>query len=1115
MADDFERAVLILLNPPLHPPEAHAQANQITASILSAPTAHSFLLERLKPSTRPEISFWILQQLHGSLQSPSPPASASRAHILDYARAISTTHASSAPPAYLKNKLAQVVVAHIASDYPSSWPSAMRETVLPLAGDPSTRTPATLDLFFRIMRTLDAEVTCIVAAQSSAIAREISVRVKDAIRDDCAQQFVQLLAALAAVPAYADHAYDLVARNVEWLDISMFTNDAFLPGIYAAVTSSGPAATRASAAYALRAIVEKRMAIPAKLALLLHLQVLQLLAAFPASIPTSEEDESVGGGVAEKLSTADLPLQGGRHESAVLINSIAAVALDTLRALIPGSSAAKKEPQPPADLAAALEASCAIAEAALPLALRFVGADMDEAVSQEALKCVTAYINVFGRLNAASLSPKNGGANPANAPSSKKTAQTVQGAVAASEDTWTRGREGLVKTLNVIEERACFPAGYDPRDDDDPFHELRKVLLNNVVRGITRANPSVVLAFLRRIAAHPATATSVPRTELVLTLLGVMAEVSLDIPGLSESLMSAVSNPPPPTAITPGMGTAEAHQLDAMQIAHLELVSRAYRLVLLAKDPSVLALALAPFFDSRGLQNQSSPAVRARAAHLLLKLTRPLRGGITSHHLQPVMGAIQPMMFPVLSSSSGQSFQDQMAVYEIAGILLGTDSERPDSISYLGALLGEIVNALKSSTAADQLIAIVSAAGQLSKGFAGDSSSSGTSPPGSPDDSKPGKKSNGQQPNSRQGSSDTYISAAAEMKMQKPKPISEQSLSMWRACLEAILVQVGLMGPECAVLSSPPVGMDTELRSKTVFILHRMVETMGIAVVPYLGAVLQLLLTSSTTPAELRSVVVLSSQAVAKFGPSFGFVLRSVFAEIVNRVRQYPVTIDPSTMLAMSEEGREVVELDKAFYYLIHALFVADCTKAMVSEQNVMLVPVIVSTHMEAIIGRNLDLRAASTVVKMALSTLSRMVGVWVTPFGSDAPADVGVITGFGGDTNCGFVQYIVEVVAPGLVRSCVEGTLFRSGDFATSSVTSVIGESVALQRACALRIGTQFGESLQNRGFACLLPARQQDVATYVAGLSDSCTSQQSLVIMFLVLIQAVRAAAAAMGNT
>lgn len=1047
-----------------------------------------------------------------------------------YTRAVCAAAPGAYPP-YVRNKLAQLLAALVAGEYPRGWPGAMKEFVLPMAGDPAVRTPASVDLFFRVMRALDVGVTSIAAAQAGPEAREVSVRVKDAIRDDCAGQLVGLLATLVQVPAYAVHAYDLVARYVEWLDIALFTNDAFLPPIYAAITAVAPAPTRAASAYALRAIVGKRMAMPAKMALLQHLQILQLLAAFPPAIPPDDglPGEGAGHDAPEPLPTAELAIQSGQHESALLVNCVANFALDGLRALLPGG-AKKGEPQP-SDPQETLRVASAIAEAALPLALRFVEDDSDETVSQEALKCVTTYINVFGRLNAAAAATGNGGSVADGRVGSSAKGDSIgdsagggggggrgTGAAGVKYAPWTHGRAGLDATLVVIKERACFPPNYDPMGDDeeDPFKGVRYVLLNNVVRGLVRAVPTAVLDFTRRIAAERTTTSSVPRTELVLTLLKILAEIAPDLPGLSEALLSAVCNPPVFPPVPHGdVSAAVAHQVDAAHLAHMELVVRVYRLVLLSHDRSLLSAVLAPFFDVRGLRHPSSAAVRSRAAYLLLKLTRPLRTAIASQHLDAVMSGVRPLMFPILSPSSRQVFADQMNVFEIAGYLIGTDSSRPESVNYLSAVIQAIVEALQASTTKEERIGLLTAAGQLSKGFGYDSKPLLLAP-----------AENGSEPTSSDGAPSSFRSSAAdgrtaaaatavasavaavengtapgEYKIQKLKPVSEQSLRLWTICLETILATVGLMGPKCSVVATPPAGMDPEVREKTIFMLHRMVDTMGDNVIPYLGAVMRHLLHGASSATEVNGFVVLASQAVSKFGKQFEVVVTDLFADTVTRIHQYPVAIDPTTMLAMSEEARECVELRKSYFYFIHAMLGGELVSVLTADRNVGLLPAIISSVVNASVGQDMDLRAAPTVMKMALSTIARVVQTWVTPFGSDV---LGSSFGESGGQPRGLVQYVTEEVASACVRSCVVSNLFRSGDFSNGGATAVITENVMLQRTCAMRVGQAFGQSLQARAFAN--HPQPQDVTTYVSALYAPTVGVPELAKMFLALVKVYR---------
>jgi Exportin-T/Exportin 1-like protein len=1094
--DDFERAVLVCLNPSAET-AVQSQALEYCRQIRDSPDGPAFALARLTPPARPEAAFWCLQLLHQSVViAPSIPRASSvspvRQPVLDYATALVTTHATSNPqPPYIRNKLAQLIASLIAAEYPATWPGAMSEFVLPLASAADKRTPASLDLFFRIMRALDEDVTSIHAAQVSETTRVVSVRVKDAIRDDCIPQLISLLATLVAVPAYVDHAYDLIARNVEWLDISLFANDNFMPAIYSSLTCAAPSPTRAAAAYAFRAILSKRMSQENKLALLTHLQVLSLLRAIPHVVPDDDDASSNSPGL-DKLSAADLNIQSGRRETAALVNCIASIALDMLRTYAPAGKN-KISVVNPSAREVMLQVAGSIAEAALPLALRFVSADVDDSMSAEALQCVTGYINTFSRLNASERPISSEGANGAQ----------IHSSVSQGEDTpdlsvWTHGHQGLVATLSVIEEKACFPPDYNPADeadDEHPFSLLRHVLVKSVLRGIARAVPSMVLEFVRRIASHPATATSVPRTELVLTMLALLSETAPDVAGVSETLISAISNPPR-FPQSPDLSGPAAGQVDAVTIAHFNLVARCSRLVLLAQNEALLVTILEPFVDNRGLRHPTSASVRSHSAYLLLKVARPLRASIASRHLDAVMGAIQPLLFPVQPTNAGQVFTDQMNLFEAAGYLVGTDPNRPDSINYLGTLLRAMIDALRPGVSVEHQCGVVTAAGQLSKGFGGDSKllilagSSDISNPGSPGGKAPGGISSTGDGNVSGGGG-----SSLDIKTQKSKPLSEQALAMWTACLEAILSNVGLMSAEAAGTS-----MHGELREKVMFFLHRMVDTMGAAVVVYLKAVMKVLLRNASTASDVRGVTVLASQAVGKFAVEFEPVMTEIFADIVQRVFHFPAVVDPSTMLAMSEVAREAVELRKGYCYMVHAILAADIAKVLTADVNAPLLHGVTSALAESIIGEGLDLRAAATVMKMSMSIMTKLTNCWITPFGDD------VVTGFGdgpGGRQRGFSQFLVDVMAPACVKSGIVSSLFAGGNYKTGAGMAVVTENVGMQRTIAMRLGPRFGEAVASRGFAGL---NSPDVATFVNALYQPAVSLTQLSSMYVSLVQRMR---------
>lgn len=1105
--DDFERAVLVCLDPTTDK-TLQQQALQYCTQIADSADAITFVLGRLNPSLRAEVAFWCLQVLHKKVRTAidcsDPPGSETsslpgdvRDAVLKYVMGLvgpGNESVGARTPVYVRNKLAQVVAALVAASYPAHWPGGMREFVLPLASDANSRTPPSLDFFFRVMRALDEEVTSIRAAQASEVCRLVSVRVKDAIRVDCTNQLVSLLATLVAVPAYADHAYDLVARNVEWCDISLFSNDAFLPAMYNAITSVGPSPARAASAYALRAIIMKRMPPEAKLELLNHLQVKRLLVSIPPVVP---EDDDVANGAQqpEKLPTLELPIQSGQRETAALVNVTALTALDVLKSAVSGKknagSVAASETQ------AMVQSAGSVAETALPLALRFIGSDVDEAALDEALQCVTSYINTYGRLNAM--------VGALTADQASGVAQTA----GMPSTTWTLGQEGIVATLKVIEERACFPTDFDPTDEDHPFQMVRRVLIQSALRGITRALPETVLAFARALAGAAAASGNIAKAELTLTVLRLLAETANpELPDLANTLKQGLVSPPAVVGTPDEVGSAAFRQMEAAAIAFFSLAVSCYKLILTSKDQGLLLSVLSPFFDERGIRHPLSDRIRASSSHLLLKLARPLRTSITYEHLKSAMDSILPLLFPIEVDTDKQSYVDQMNLYEVAGYLIGTDSSRPDSIRYLSSLLQAIVSSLDASRTPASLVGAVSAAGQLSKGFGGDSKPlllAGIQ------DSSPLVQASTRGVNIPNGGSTAVPPDAmaadggtsTDVKVQKPRPLSTESLDLWRTCLEAVLKSVGVSNSADATADRLSVSLsDADVKERLLFFLHRMVDTIGMAVVPYLSLVLQPLLEASQSPFDVRSVVVLLSQAVGKFGSGLDHVVALALPAVAKAVAAYPTNVDSATMMAMSEDDREVVELHKAYLYFVYSAIGSSSPQAFLSDQNAQILPGIVASLVEVTAGLKLDVRVAASMMKLSMGALAKMVLQWISPNGADVLERVqfGVVNG----AAIGFRQYIALELPRACVQASLASTLFRNGDYSSSAATSVLSECVALQKACALRLGPDWATAMRSAGLA---NKGSQSVERFLAMLYDPASAPQALSKLWLAVITEARA--------
>lgn len=1008
--DDLESAILLCFNPPADKALAE-KALQYCQNVQKSPEAWAIALERLSTGTaRPEVGFWCCQILQETFADRKRyPASFSpdqiraiRERLLPYFSRVAVGeggHANGMLPPFLLNKVAQLIVTLIAVDYPHAWPDAFRGFILPLVSTLQNLHPLSTAMFFRVLRALDEDVTSIRAAQLSDLNRATSIRVKDALRDDCISVIIAKCTDLLRIPNYVSHAFDVISRYVEWVDIGIIATEQTLQPMYAAITSSAQCDARPAAAAALRAIIAKRMDANAKINLLKALRVEQLLQSIPAEQIVANEEDS---------GDAEIPLQSGEVEVASLINTIAMAALDVLKE-------AMKEKKKFAISGDSQAFAATVAQLALPVALRLMDDNAEEGTSSQTLQCVSNYVNIFARVT------KNG---------------CTDGSAA--------GIPAISAILNVIEEKALLPTDFDPQQEKleghRSFQDLRLVLIKTIFPSVVRSFPAMCAQFVRNLCIKATESSDITRTELGLALLVQLTTSSSDVPAIVELRRAVIANPPScmrfPSATLNPLSVAQQHQLELVSSTYFDLVARSYRLFLTKGDQNLLTSVLPVFFDERGLAHRASEAVKSNAAYSLLKLARPLRSVVTRAHLRDILKAASPHMMPIHEDASSQSSKNQMLLFETVGYLLGTDHKQETSMQFLRMILEPLMKGMNARPGAGA-VAYISACGYLSKGFGGDS--------------KPlllitSENGDGKVTEQGQRTSPGRDEAAAkEVKLQRVTPLSHEMQSVWLSCLETVLK---------ASASCLQVGKDVGLlglRAKLIFFLHRMVDTVGGEVLRYLEQVLPEMLKSYESALELRDILILASQAVTKFGDSFESVAMRIYADIVRGAGRLPFKLEAQSLMAVSEESREAVEMHRAFTYFIHALVGCNLINVIVHERHKELVEPVMNSILCSAVGERLDIRVSASVMKMSLSTLRQMVVRW-TKGGKNGTNTAG---------PGGFAEFVNQRISVTTVASGMCGTIFRSGLYDSGQAISVLTEIVNLQKTCANALGRCFGEAL------------------------------------------------------
>lgn len=1034
--EELQTAVLVSLDPTTEPLQReHALA--YCQSVRASSNGWAFALQSLTRNVRPEVAFWCLQVVYEVITDPSRyPCSMSpqqleaiRSTLLSYLSQIvypeQFPHSQQTRiPRFLYNKAAALVVALLAADYPHAWPDAFRACVLTLviASPEGAQKPSitynSVFMFFRILRALDDFVTSIRAAQLSDVHRSTSVRVKDAMREDCIAKIVDVCTGLLREPEFACHALDILGRYIEWVDVSLIVRSSILTPLYEAIISTKECKWRGAAAACLRSIVLKRMDLNSKAQLMRTLNIDTLIGAIRADVIVENDEGSVDSG---------LNLQGGHVEVAGLINILATTALNIMKSAWKANSIAASSVDPVSPELAQYVAS--VAQRALPVALQFLDEDTEDGTGAQTLECVTSYVNVYGQAS-----------------------QEGNGMTNAESMTM------MCKILMVVEERGRFAADIDPTDENSErtrvFCELKNVLVKKVFTSVARLFCGLCVDFVKALYTKAREAGDISRLELGLSMVVALTGVG-GIGGdsnLTNELYAYIIATPPKcldfSVVQPlngGTGPltiVQIHQLELVSRNYFEIVGRCSKILLGKGDAGLLSGVLNIIFDGRGLGHLSSEAVRSHAAHALVKIAKPLRGVISLEHVETAVQAAQGHVFPVEEDIESQRWKNQMVIFETVGYLLGTDQNRDGSVRLVFAMLKPIVEGLNSLGGGMRCVSYIAAAGYLSKGFGGDSKVM------SVNTGKEGDK------------------AVVEDVVKTNRGMGKDMLDVWIWCIDAV-VKVGW--------ASFRVGDEKwlpEMRMKLLFFLHRMVDTVGPHVIPYLKKIGEPLLKWGLSGAELKEMVSLMSQSAIKFREQFEVVAVMVHVPIVQHMERASFSMNSRTLMVVSEGDREALDVLKACLYWVNVVSGCGLIDILIRPEQQQVILTVMQKLVLYAVCEDIDVRVAGGVMRTAWMTLGRMIGQWGNR------GNEGLLKGFD--------DFVFKEVVEAMVWSAVKSVVFRSGDYNSGQALSVMNDVVKVQRVCAKQYGGLFTNELYKVLTGHAISISQQDCIVYVQQLNS-----------------------------
>ncbi|KAJ7963291.1 exportin-T [Quillaja saponaria] len=941
--DDLEKAILIMFDESGTINEGlKEQAKNYCDEIKGKPSICSLCIEKLCFSNLVQVQFWCLQTIHEvirarySLMSPDEKYFIRKSVFaiacfegVDDNNVVRVLEG----PAFIKNKLAQVLVTLIYFEYPLICSSVFVDFLPHLS-----KGAIVIDMFCRILNALDDEL---ISLDYPRTPEEYSVaaRVKDAMRQQCVAQIVRAWYDIVSMYKNSDQelctsVLDSTRRYISWIDIGLVANDAFIPLLFDLILVDGLSEQlRGAAVRCLLAVVSKRMESQSKLSLLQSLQISRVF-----GLVTEDGDSELVSDVAE------------------LLTGYAVELLECFKRI--NSEDAKG-------------ASMELLNEVLP-SVFYVMKNCEVDSTFNIVQFLSGYVATMKM-----LSPL---------------------------------REKQIFHVGQILEVICVLIRYDPvyrnnldifdkigKEEEDRMVEYRKDLFV-LLRNVGRVAPDVTHLFIRNSLASAVASSSesnVEEMEAALSLLYALGEsISDEAIRTGSGLLSELV----PMLLSTRF---PCHSNRLVALVYLETVTRYIKFV--QDNTQYIPMVLAAFLDERGIHHPNINVSR-RASYLFMRVVKLLKVKLVPfietilQSLQDIVARFTRMDYTskVLSGS-----EDGSHIFEAIGILIGMEEVPLEKQSdYLSSLLRPLcqqveqllINAkVLTPEATDAKVVtlqqIIMAINALSKGFS-----------------------------------------------ERLATASRPAIGlMFKQTLD-VLLQVLVVFPKIE-----------PLRSKVTSFIHRMVDTLGSSVFPYLPNALAQLLADSE-PKEMVGFLVLLNQLICKFNTSVHNILEELFPAISGRIfNSIPRDALPSGPGTVTEEIRELQELQRTFYTFLHVIATHDLSSVFLSPRS----RAYLDPMMQLLLNTSCNHKDI-IVRKACVQIFIRLIKDWCArPYGEEKVP--------------GFQSFVIEAFA---TNCCLYSVLDRSFELHDANTLVLFGEIVLAQKVMYEKFGDDFLVYFVSKGF-------------------------------------------------
>ncbi|XP_050233618.1 exportin-T [Mercurialis annua] len=571
-------------------------------------------------------------------------------------------------------------------------------------------------------------------------------------------------------------------------------------------------------------------------------------------------------------------------------------------------------------------------------------------------------------------------------------------------------REQQPHYLGQILEVICTQIQYDPmyrdnlnmldkigREEEDRMVEFRKDLFV-LLRSVGRVAPEVTQVFIRNSLANAVASSSernVEEVEAAVSLLYALGE------SLNDEAMrtgSGLLGELVPMLLSTRF---PCHSNRLVALVYLDTMTRYMKFV--QENTQYIPMVLTAFLDERGIHHPNIHVSR-RASYLFMRVVKLLKAKLVPF-IETILQSLQDTVarFTSMDYTSHElsGTEDGSHIFEAIGLLIGMEDIPPEKqADYLSSLLtplcrqveNSLMNAkvLNSDETPEKIFniqQIIMAINALSKGF-----------------------------------SERLVTA------------SRPAIGlMFKKTLD-ILLQILVVFPKIE-----------PLRNKVTSFIHRMVDTLGASVFPYLPKALEQLL-AECEPKEMVGFLVLLNQLICKFNTSVHDIVEEVFPAIASRIFSIiPKDAFPSGPGTNTEEIRELQELQKTMYTFLHVIATHDLSSVFLSPKSrgyfdslMQLLLYTACNHKDI------------TVRKACVQIFIRLIKDWsVKPNGEEKVP--------------GFQSFMIDTFA---TNCCLYSVLDKSFEFQDANTLVLFGEIVQAQKVMYEKFGNDFLVHFVSKGF-------------------------------------------------